>query len=403
MRVRSATGRPGPPAAKAVARRALLPAVLAALCLCNTPASGQTVTREGSFWVESSGGSMNAAGATELKVDVRGAVAVRGGGGADLAYGVKRISSSRGAAAPALRVRRLGPLLVVEGKGGPLSVRTEIQLRVPSFVRRVLVDTEGGELAFENLHAEVRASTGGGTVTASGVSGPMEVRTGGGEIRVGQVGGGFRGVTGGGGIRVEKTGGETWLETAGGGIFVGDSGGAVYARTGAGDIEINKAAGSVTARTGGGIIRVREADGEVSAENYGGPILVSSARGVLCESGGGGIRLNQVSGEVRAVTADGSVIADLLAGAPLRDSYLATRRGDVTVLIPSNLAVTVEAQNESPGSLGRIVSDFSEIRVRGGAGEAALEAAGALNGGGPVLRITVARGSILLRRQPARD
>lgn len=367
-------------------------------------ALGQTARGGNSLSVETSSGTFPAAGVTELKVDVRGAVTVRGDGGGDLAYTVRRTASVPAAqSTPPLRIRRLGPVVIVEGKGGASPVRTEILLRVPASVRRVSIDSEGGDLTLENLRAEVRAVTEGGTITADRVTGPVDVRTGGGEIRAGQIGGDFRGTTGGGGIRVDKTGGETWLETLGGGIFVGDSGGSLHARTGAGDIEVNRAAGSVTARTRGGIIRVREAEGEVSAENYGGPIVVSSAKGVQCESAGGGIRLNQVSGEVRAMTAAGSVIAELLAGAVLRDSYLGTRRGDVTVLIPSNLAVTVEAHNESPGSAGRIISDFSEIRVKGRAGEPRIEASGALNGGGPVLRITVAQGTILLRRQRPRE
>jgi predicted membrane protein len=42
---------------------------------------------------------------------------------------------------------------------------------------------------------------------------------------------------------------------------------------------------------------------------------------------------------------------------------LSTLAGDITVLIPSNLAVSVMATNQS-GGMRRIISDFSEVRVK---------------------------------------
>jgi hypothetical protein len=69
------------------------------------------------------------------------------------------------------------------------------------------------------------------------------------------------------------------------------------------------------------------------------------------------------------------------------------------VLIPSNLAVTIQAVNQSPG--GRVISDFPQIRVTDEQlrMRTALRAEGALNGGGPVLRLTTARGTIFLKRE----
>jgi hypothetical protein len=85
----------------------------------------------------------------------------------------------------------------------------------------------------------------------------------------------------------------------------------------------------------------------------------------------------------------------------LENSFLATGRGDVAVYLPSNRAVTIKALNESAGWLGRIVSEFPEIQVQrpvGGVGRT-VEAEGSLNGGGPVVMISVAGGTVYLRRQ----
>ena len=50
---------------------------------------------------------------------------------------------------------------------------------------------------------------------------------------------------------------------------------------------------------------------------------------------------------------------------------------------------------------GRIISDFTEIRVQleAHAGANPVFAEGSLNGGGPVLRINVIGGTIYLRRE----
>jgi len=83
----------------------------------------------------------------------------------------------------------------------------------------------------------------------------------------------------------------------------------------------------------------------------------------------------------------------------MEDSVLSTNAGDITVVIPSNLRVTVKATNESGGS-GRINSDFAEIHPQANAfpGMGPVVAEGALNGGGPLLRVNVMGGTIYFRR-----
>jgi hypothetical protein len=136
----------------------------------------------------------------------------------------------------------------------------------------------------------------------------------------------------------------------------------------------------------------------VTAESSGGAIQVNSANGVRCESAGGAIRLRNVAGAVHAFANSGSIMAELVSGRSMSDSILSANAGDITVLIPSNLALTVEASNESGGA-GRINSDFPQVRPQaGGVPGGPLMAQGALNGGGPLLRVNVVDGTIYLRR-----
>jgi DUF4097 and DUF4098 domain-containing protein YvlB len=198
---------------------------------------------------------------------------------------------------------------------------------------------------------------------------------------------------------VQNAGSSAWLETGGGEIVVHQAAGVVHAATGGGNIRIDHAGGAVFARTGGGLIQVQQAEGAVNAESSGGAIQVDAANGVRCESAGGAIRLRNVGGALHASANSGNILAQLVAGHPFADSLLSTNAGDITVFIPSNLALTIQATNESGGS-GRIISDFAQVRTQTGAqpvGPAVAE--GALNGGGPVLRVNAMGGTIYLRRE----
>jgi DUF4097 and DUF4098 domain-containing protein YvlB len=161
-------------------------------------------------------------------------------------------------------------------------------------------------------------------------------------------------------------------------------------------VHIVTAAGTVNAATGGGEIQVDKAGGAVTARNMLGPIMISGAAGVQCENASGGIRVSNITGPMRVSTAMGSILANLV-GSRIADSLLATANGDITVLIPSNVGVMVRADNEMSDSMRRITSDFSNIHARRQGTH--LVAEGPVNGGGPVLQIAAAGGTIFIRRQ----
>jgi DUF4097 and DUF4098 domain-containing protein YvlB len=197
---------------------------------------------------------------------------------------------------------------------------------------------------------------------------------------------------------VQNAGAVALLATAGGEIFVHQADGAVQATTGGGNIRVERGGAAVVARTAGGLIQVQKADGPVTAESSGGAIQVDSASRVHCESAGGAIRLRNVTGPVDAVAISGSILAEF-SGNSFGNSMLTTSAGDITVRIPSNMALSVQAINDSGGT-GRIVSDFPQLRpdaarLPGGP----TIADGALNGGGPTLRLEATGGTIYLRRE----
>ncbi len=91
-------------------------------------------------------------------------------------------------------------------------------------------------------------------------------------------------------------------------------------------------------------------------------------------------------------------MASLTGARAIADSFLATGNGDITVLIPPNLGVTVWAENAMADSTRRIVSDFPGIPVRMRGMQVVAE--GQVNGGGPLLRISATGGTIYIKREP---
>ncbi len=134
----------------------------------------------------------------------------------------------------------------------------------------------------------------------------------------------------------------------------------------------------------------------MTLRNLAGPVQVGSAAGIRCDSASGGIRLSNIAGPIRVATSMGNILASL-AGGRLSDSYLATGFGDITVLIPSNLGVTIQAEDDMADTLRRIVSDFAALQPRRQGTRIVAE--GPINGGGPLLQISGMGGTIFIKRQ----
>src|ERR1700722_8745083 len=373
-------------------------------------AAGQTespITRDGGYWGRTIQGSGETGSLDKLRVETTGNVILRGAAVEQTSYTLTmRVRAGDAREAEAL----LGRFSVKTGtEGGWAFVKVtpprldssglELTVTGSRALRQVFAETRGGNVQASDWDGDFEARSAGGRIAVDRIRGRSELRTAGGNIEVGSVSGPVRCFSGGGVIRVDSAGAGVWLETAGGEIFVHRAEGPVQATTGGGNIRIERAASTVVARTAGGLIQVQQADGPVTAESSGGAIQVNSAKGVRCESAGGAIRVRNVAGAVHAFANSGSIMAELVAGRAMTDSILSTNAGDITVVVTSNLALTVRASNESGGS-GRINSDFPQVRARVGGlpGMGPLVAEGALNGGGPLLRVNVTGGTIYLRR-----
>jgi hypothetical protein len=286
-------------------------------------------------------------------------------------------------------------LTVITSAGTEVS--NDLEVRVPRQVTLSIVQTRGGGVEAYDLDGSLQAIAAFG-IRCDRIHGNIDGRTGGGEIRLGKVGGWVQCASGGGSIFIDSVGGSAKCETAGGEIVVREAGGPLLLTNASGNIEVDRAASTVEAHTGEGLIEVNQAGGEVIADTRGGSIQIGSARGARCESAAGAIRVKNASGPLNVQTVMGSILAELIAGSRMEDSLLNASSGDVTVLIPSRLSLSVMARNDS-GANPRIDSDFPEVRAKSfGFSRPPTVAEGQINGGGPVLRINVGAGIIYLRK-----
>lgn len=347
------------------------------------------VVREGAYWVGSIGDSFPIA-AQALQVNTHGNVMVRKATGDQVTYRVRqRVRAANEDQARALLGGGVKQVSSLRGRTvldlQPISagiVRTDIEIGVPPQVPTVIIQTQLGGIDVADF------------------DGAVQLRTGGGDIQLGKIGGTVQCFSGAGQVVIERAGGAIDCTTVGGNMAVRDAAGTVaLSNQMGGNIRVEKAAGDVRARSAQGMIEVGQAGGAVFADTQGGFIQVGSARGVQAESMAGTVRVKNDAGPMNLAAMAGNILAELLSGARMQNSSLVAGTGDITVLIPPNLALSVMARNSTGGSL-RIVSDFPEIQVTPAKFfQAPMVGQGAINGGGPVLNLNVASGVIYLRRK----
>jgi hypothetical protein len=184
----------------------------------------------------------------------------------------------------------------------------------------------------------------------------------------------------------------TQLHTSGGSITVGDLNGKVVARTSGGSITLGQMGGTVDARTSGGNVGLAGATGEVELKTSGGNITAGKVSGSAdLATSGGSIKIESASGRVRAHTSGGSVRAKL-AGALTADSELSTSGGSVTATVDKTASFRLDASTSG----GSVDADGLTITLEG-SNKSRSRLAGAVNGGGPVLKLRSSGGNVSIR------
>lgn len=184
----------------------------------------------------------------------------------------------------------------------------------------------------------------------------------------------------------------TKLNTSGGDIEIGDLTGDIRAHTSGGNLIVGSITGLVAVSTSGGDVRLKQASGETQLKTSGGDVEVGRVIGATeVSTSGGDISVDSVEGSLRAHTSGGDVAARFI-GALQGDCSLSTSGGDVKVVVSDETGFNLDAST----SAGEVEVSGLTIKIeRGAIGKSRLS--GAVNGGGPQLKLRTSGGGIEVR------
>lgn len=345
--------------------RSVLFSLLCAAALSASQHSPQTTyKRQGASWTVNEQGSLTVDPSGQMRIKAAGNIRIRGTAGSVVTYKITRNIRAVHEHEARAMVKLFPIASGRQGSSASLQVAygpfpTNLEIAVPNGLESLNVETLGGDIDVSDVNGALAAQASGGKINLGRVGGSVDVRAAGGTIVLGVIGGNAHCLSGGGSIIATEIRGDALLETGGG------------------DIHLRRAGGNVRASTAGGRIEVVEAKGTVQAHTFGGSIEIGPAKGVYCES------------------ASGSIVAQFLPG--VLDSFLSTGSGDITVWIPSNLKVSIRAQNEGSANIGTVMSDFPGLRVRPAG--ASVMADLLINGGGPILQLAGNGGRIYIKKR----
>jgi len=384
--------------------------IVAIAVLLTLPAAAQQsrVYRDGNSWVEEITGNLPASRELRVNTDL-GSVQVQGNA-SRLSYVIRKRSyaATEGAARKQFEQMRIsaaraGDSDVIEGKALTHNLPrfgAEFILQVPRDISQVKVQTRIGSLAFSSIAATIEASTGAGLIKLDDLAGPVKIASGGGNVEAGNLGSDLTLSSGAADVRVANVGGQTQVSLGGGRVYIGSSRASTI-QTGAGSIQVQKCIGDLHVISGGGNLYLGDVDGAVQAQTEGGSVRLSSATGpVRVSTGGGSVELYKLSRGAQVETGAGPILVEFLGKRGFTDSFLHTAAGDVTVCFASNFPVTVHATSDMAVGRG-IQTDWPALNISQQGGQfspKSISAEGALNGGGPALRIRTTMGQISFRR-----
>lgn len=393
----------------------LLAAIAAVWAQGNPAGSNTRVYRQGNSWVQEVSGSLSGARNIRISTDA-GSVRVRGAAQPNITYVLKKkVYNCYGGDEAERYLNRFEVTATLQGNTAILRGQCEFcgsnrkhgsidfEVTVPQDMALVNIQTDGGDVAVNNIAGRMEAETGGGSVQADNVGGFINASSGGGNIDVGKAGGDARLETGGGSIRVVSAKGRIDAQSGGGNIEIA-SAQTINLETGGGSINVASCAGDLRATTGGGNIQAGTIGGRTVLETGGGSIRLGSSGGpVSAQSGGGTIELYKMRQGAQVETGGGGIVAEFisLGTAVNYGSHLETGAGDVVVYLADDLKASINAAIDV-GNGHAIRSDFGTIKVTSEGedyGPREFYANGSLNGGGPSLRIHTTVGNIELRRR----
>ena len=197
--------------------------------------------------------------------------------------------------------------------------------------------------------------------------------------------------TSGGDLEASNLTGEVNADTSGGGLRFVMLHGPVTGETSGGDIDVSGCEGPMKIHTSGGNINVSDGVGSLTGDTSGGDVNVRTFKGpVSMHTSGGDLSIENVAGQIKGGTSGGSIHAVLLS--PMSgDVNLSTSGGEVKVKVHPEAAFNLEAETSG----GEVQCDLP-VTMQGKLEKNRIK--GAVNGGGPLLKLGTSGGDIFVEK-----
>lgn len=234
------------------------------------------------------------------------------------------------------------------------------------------IDAGHGDVSVSGQQAPVTVNAGHGDITVTAISGNVQATMHDGDFSAHNVQANLNLTGHMNDVTVSQVAGTVTMD----GDFFGDVHldtvtGALHLHSSRTDIQVAHLAGSV------------ELDGDdLTLDNAAGPVTIATqAKDVT---------LRKTSGDLEVHDSNGDVDASIVQ--PLGTTTIDDRNGSVEMHLPGDGKFSVDATSVG----GEIHTDFDLAKKNGG--NSIVQASGAVNGGGPTLRITAQKGDITLHK-----
>ncbi len=219
----------------------------------------------------------------------------------------------------------------------------------------------------------------------------LEIKNSYGEVKETEIYGNLNIENDNGRVEIHKATGNISVNNRLSEVSIGEADGNVAVTVSAGQIKINRVGKNLSVRNDFGNLSVGEISGNLDAIGKSGSIEVAKVSGeVRVENTFGGVNLKECNGPVTANISTGDLkVAVTQVTNPLNFNV---QFGSIQLSLPENSSFNLDAGT----TFGAISSDFEINRSKKSAGESAT---GAINGGGPLVKINVQNGSIRLKQQ----
>jgi DUF4097 and DUF4098 domain-containing protein YvlB len=318
--------------------------------------------------------------------NIQGAATINGGNGAvtlsDSASG--NITTSFGS----VDARKVKDDLTVHDNNGNVEVAT--------IGGAADITNSFGNVTFSDVHGSVNCTTSNGRVNGSALTGSsVTIHDSFGNIELETISGTLDAETSNGRITVRDARGAVTLRTSFGAIDASNIPKGIRATDGNGAITLTDIGGDTYAKTSFGSVLLERVSGNLTVENNNGSVTARSVKGdASVRTSFSGVTLDGVGGKISVDNQNGGIaVTASRPSSGCRDILLKTSFSSIRVQIPQGLGYNVTAHT----SFGRISSDLP-VTSTGSIGGDTLN--GTINGGGCVLQLNNANGSIEIAKGP---